>query len=86
MNVVPGRDLQVRDVVRPINLKGPFSTAVVIAVKHEAVTLYRPYAITSEYGFACHDGGTRTIPYIGTETWDAPLSDMFELYERHEVK
>jgi hypothetical protein len=85
MSLIKGKDLQFGDVVIPEYAKASaFHASVVIQIKGNEVTLFRPYAITSD--FTCTAG---VIPYLGFEQYkiytDGNCGE-FELVERKVVK
>ena len=78
--------LKLRDVVRmhfPHDTSADtraWSTCVVVAIRDGRVTLYRPYAITSDM-----DCGGKVIGYTGVEQYQVAIDDSrmeYELLER----
>ncbi len=78
---LPSRLLRLGDVIETYEGM-PFSTAVVIKVNENTVTLFRPYAITADFSYT---GGV--LAYVGIETYQIMRSEsMVKVYERKELK
>ena len=75
-NLVKGSDLQLRDVVG-LPGGGPYTCCTVVFRSSERLTLFRPYVATSDFDF-----NNRVIPYVGIETWDAPITSEYVLFGR----
>lgn len=83
MEELKASELELGDVVCCPGMSGAWSTAVVIRIEPDAVTLFRPYATTADFSYSSGSGrGQAVIPYIGTEQFPIFPSDTVRRLER----
>lgn len=76
-------EMRLGDVIQCFN--GPFGTGVVVKITDDAVTIHRPYAITSDFSYGSEPS---VIPYQGSETLSYWKTDRLKtvVWERKEIK
>ena len=80
---IKSKELQLGDVISPVDNNYPFSTSIVEQIKDGLITIFRPYGTTAD--FSCTAG---VICYTGIEEYRVSQDSDSEwlLWERKSLK